>query len=87
MNIGKTLLFRILNRYIKTKQNNQVEINTPVKRDYDTFLYIRHIGGRTVGNNAEPPSNLITDKVENYYYPSPNLQYLNRLPLNPNSPN
>ena len=47
MNMGKTFLFRILNRFIK-KKTEIVEVeNTPVKRSYSDFIAYRHLGGKT----------------------------------------
>lgn len=86
MNMGKSFLFRILNRFIKKKIRIQRVQNTPVKRNYDEFRTYRHIGGKTEGN-GEPPANLITNKSDNYYYPLRVLQYLNRAPLDSNMPN
>lgn len=48
MNMGKSFLFRILNRYIKKKGEIAIEQNTPIKRSYEDFLVFRHIGGRTM---------------------------------------
>lgn len=44
-NIGKTILYRYINRTIKSKvRKNKIE-NKPVKRSFDEYLKYRNVGG------------------------------------------
>lgn len=69
MNIGKSFLFRILNRFVKNKTQINVVDNLPVKRNYEDFMVYRYIGGRFIEGSLQPPANLITNKTDNYYFP------------------
>jgi hypothetical protein len=73
MNMGKSIIFRLLNRLIKKKQRIEVEVNRPVKRKFEEFLMFRFLGGRVLEGTREPTANLMTLKTENFYYPITNL--------------
>lgn len=45
MNIGKSLVFRILNRFVKLNTDIKTHENNIVKRKYEDFLVFRHVGG------------------------------------------
>jgi hypothetical protein len=87
MNMGKSIIFRLLNRFIKKKQFIEVEANKPVKRKFEEFLMFRYMGGRVLEGTSEPAANLMTLKTENFYYPIANLEYLYRTTLDPSERN
>ena len=68
--MGKTFVFRILNRFIKERKVHVTKIpNTPVKRPFKDYLLYRHLGGEVDPHTLIPVPNVVSNKVDNYFYP------------------
>ena len=74
-NMGKTFLFRILNRFIiQTKRTVEKIPNTPCKRNFSDFMSYRHLGGEVDPKTGVPVSAVLTSKLDNYFYPIKELK-------------
>lgn len=83
-NMGKTFVFRYLNRFIKEKKLKVTNIpNVPIKRSFEDFLIYRHLGGEVDSSGINPHPSIVGSKIDNYFYPMKELKKVEVSSLNP----